>query len=264
MGQSRPRGTAVNLRKSRSSSYLAAALTPPAREAGPEQSPPSSLKVYRVRVRLPDEFWFGRFGRYHPETVIEVLNVLDLHSGKVISEIRLHTLGPGPWDDEVRIMADVDDVEVLRVDPTYVHLRVTHRTLGVLRILRDLRLTVTYPYTVLGGEAWWVVVTSEDRLRALIQRFTQDMAGVTLESIRIHASSESGDLLTPRQRELLLHAIRAGYFQVPRKISLRDLAAQEGLAASSLSQALAVAEKKILEAWPFGTFSSSPTNVQAN
>jgi predicted DNA binding protein len=39
----------------------------------------------------------------------------------------------------------------------------------------------------------------------------------------------------------------AGYFDVPRRLSLTELASQLGMAVSSLSEILAVAEKKLLQ-----------------
>lgn len=48
-------------------------------------------------------------------------------------------------------------------------------------------------------------------------------------SDRTAAMSEYGTTLTETQRALLRTAVREGYFEVPRRISLVDLAAREGL-----------------------------------
>ena len=42
----------------------------------------------------------------------------------------------------------------------------------------------------------------------------------------------------------------AGYFEVPRKVTLTTLAKNLGMAASSLSEGLAIVEKKLLSQWP--------------
>jgi hypothetical protein len=56
--------------------------------------------------------------------------------------------------------------------------------------------------------------------------------------------------MTPRQQEILQRALAAGYFDVPRRISLTELAVRIGVATSTLSVTLAVIEKKIVESFP--------------
>ena len=208
-------------------------------------------RVCRLRVRLPDEHWLARFGLYHPLVVVELLSVLDLESELSLSEVRMHTPGLGPWAEEVGLMDRVREVEVLWTGPAEVHLRVTHPTVGLLRILKETRLTVRYPIMAVKGDAWLVVAGPVSKIHLLIQKLRERVGPVALEAVR-HRVGGSAQLLTPRQRELLVHAVAAGYFEVPRKVSLTQLAAQERMAVSSLSQALAVAERKIVTAWPFG------------
>jgi predicted DNA binding protein len=56
-------------------------------------------------------------------------------------------------------------------------------------------------------------------------------------------------VLTPRQAELLGHCIKRGYYDIPRKATLRTLGAELGITATSLSLALRRAEAKIILAY---------------
>ena len=106
-----------------------------------------------------------------------------------------------------------------------------------------------FPFTIRGAEASWVVIASEHKIRQLLDRLSERVAGVTLESVR-HSDDATGvETLTPRQAGLLQRAIAAGYFDVPRKITLTRLADRERMAVSSLSEALAIVEKKLVERW---------------
>jgi predicted DNA binding protein len=63
------------------------------------------------------------------------------------------------------------------------------------------------------------------------------------------------DGLTNRQREALRTAYEPGYFEVPRRVSLQDLATELGISASSASERLRRAQTQLLEetvatAWP--------------
>jgi predicted DNA binding protein len=213
---------------------------------------PGPVSVCRLRVPLPDSAWIARFSREHPDVTIEMLSRLDIGAHQSVSEMRLHVPGPGPWADEMQGLAQVKTAELLASTPSEVRLRVIHRTSPFVSIFRELRLMRRFPFTIRSGEALWVVIASEQKVRQLLDRLSVRSTGVLLESVRHTDDSAGGLTLTPRQNALLQRAMASGYFEVPRKITLTRLAAQEGMAVSSLSEALAIVEKKLLERWPPG------------
>jgi predicted DNA binding protein len=183
----------------------------------------------------------------HPEVTIEVLSRLDLGARKSLTEVRLHVPEPGPWAEEIQSLGQVDEAELLSSSPSEVHLRVIHRTSPFVPIFRELRLMRRFPFTIRAGEASWVVVASERKHRQLIERLAERKVGVVLESVRRSEGGTSEQTLTSRQNELFQRAMAAGYFEVPRKITLTHLAAREGMAISSLSESMAIVEKKLMD-----------------
>lgn len=61
--------------------------------------------------------------------------------------------------------------------------------------------------------------------------------------------AENGHKLTARQAELLVHCVKRGYYDIPRRATLRVLGAELGITATSLSLALRRAEGKIILAY---------------
>lgn len=225
------------------------------RRVHPTETPqpvPGPARICRLRVPLPDSAWIARFSREHPDVTIEVLSNLDLGARRSLSEVRLHVTEPGSWADQLHAIGQVEKVEFLTSGPREVHLRVIHRTSPFIPIFRKLYLLRRFPFTIRAGEASWVVIASEKKIRQLLDRLSQRAPGVLLESVRHSEVTTRGEALTPRQAELLQRAMAAGYFDVPRKITLTRLAAEERMAVSSLSEALAIVEKKLLERWPPG------------
>jgi hypothetical protein len=53
--------------------------------------------------------------------------------------------------------------------------------------------------------------------------------------------------ITPKQEELLLKAYAKGYYRFPRSVSLKDLAAEQGVSVSTLDESLRKAEAKIVK-----------------
>lgn len=52
--------------------------------------------------------------------------------------------------------------------------------------------------------------------------------------------------LTARQVEILLHCVEQGYYEIPRRVTLRTMAANLGISAPSLSLVLRRAEAKLI------------------
>lgn len=200
---------------------------------------------------LPESTWIGKFSRLLPEVGIEVLSRLDLGRGRSLTELQLHSGEPvGVLLGALCSVPGVDDVEELEASPGHQHLRVTHRTSPFVPIFRDLRLIRRFPFLIRAGEASWVVVAPESKARALLARLREQSPASTCESVRHQETATVPGRLTDRQADLLRRAVAAGYFEVPRKITLTDLARNIGLAPSSLSEALAIVERKLLESWP--------------
>lgn len=86
--------------------------------------------------------------------------------------------------------------------------------------------------------------------------FWQRNAGFELRRLTRDGEPEPpGDGLTDCQREALRVAYERGYFEVPRRASLEDLAIELGVSASSLSERLRRAQRHLVEStvaptWP--------------
>ena len=158
----------------------------------------------------------------------------------------------GTWAEELRSLPHVKEVEELEGGPSGIHLRVTHQTAELVPIFRQMHLMHRFPFTIQAGEAYWVVVAPEPKIRRLLGRLRERVPSAVLESVRHTDPTRTAGPLTPRQTDVLRRALAAGYFEVPRKITLTDLAKNLGMAASSLSESLAIVEKKLLEQWPMG------------
>ncbi len=211
------------------------------------------MDICRLRVPLPESAWIAGFSRSHPDLVIEVLSRLDLTAHRSLTEIRLRADETVSWRDELGSLPQVEAVEELERGPSEVHLRVTHRTSEFVPIFRELRIMRRFPFTIQGGVGHWVVVASAPQIRHLLSLLHERVPTATVEAVRHAPASRGAGPLTPHQEDLFRRAMAAGYFEVPRKVTLTGLARTLDVAPSTLSEALAVIEKKLLETWPAST-----------
>jgi predicted DNA binding protein len=94
-----------------------------------------------------------------------------------------------------------------------------------------------------GTVPWKLFITSLGSMGTIVDALEKN--GIAGElSVISHASP--GEMLTARQREVLLKASELGYFSFPRKMSLTEVAGQMSIAPATLSEILRSAEAKIM------------------
>ena len=69
---------------------------------------------------------------------------------------------------------------------------------------------------------------------------------VSVQSLRRGERNGCSDTLTKRQREVLSHAVRRGYYEPDSKVTLREMAEELGMARSTLGEHLQRVEQEIM------------------
>ncbi|WP_345781475.1 helix-turn-helix domain-containing protein [Natrononativus amylolyticus] len=148
-------------------------------------------------------------------------------------------------------------VEALRAHPSIIRFELLES--ADRRVLTKYEMTDTELYDfveasssivefpVVAQDGWFefeLTGTREDleRLRA-----TLDAEGAAYELQSLVGTTDADVLLTDRQRELLEIAVRSGYFEVPRKCTLAELAATVGIDKATASTVLRRGEAKIVK-----------------
>jgi len=85
-----------------------------------------------------------------------------------------------------------------------------------------------------------VVVRDRQASRRMISKLK------TFPGFKLLAMRGGGSMLTSRQEEVLLTALRMGYFDIPRRIKTRELASVLGMKPSTLTEILRRALRKLI------------------
>ncbi len=94
-----------------------------------------------------------------------------------------------------------------------------------------------------GDEANWRLIVKDARaLSNTIDMLEKTGVHATLKDV---STASHNDTLTPRQRQVMLTAMRLGYFDFPRKKDLTHLAEEMNIRPSTLSEIMRRAESKI-------------------
>lgn len=94
-----------------------------------------------------------------------------------------------------------------------------------------------------GTVEWTLAFTGREALNELLDHLKSEQVDVKI--MRLSSVADVEDL-TQHQKSLVETALEEGFFDYPRRITLRELAKKMGLSASSASEVLRRAERKIL------------------
>ena len=107
-----------------------------------------------------------------------------------------------------------------------------------------LEMNTRYPILIQAGKMQLELISPRNKINILLNQFNISKLDVKLNRIgRVHLNP----LLTSQQEELLNHALDQGFFEIPRKITLKEFAMKEGISASALSEKLRRTIKKLIK-----------------
>lgn len=98
-----------------------------------------------------------------------------------------------------------------------------------------------------NGKIEWTLLSSDKRpIRELIKNMRKN--GLEVEIVKM-VDIKTREALTNRQEEIIQIALEKGYFDYPKRTSIRELASIFGVSISTLSEILRHGQKKILKSY---------------
>ncbi len=197
-----------------------------------------------LEITLPEHVWVAQISREFPRANFRVLTAIPADEvGYALIRIDADSI-----DEILDRMSDHQqlthqDVVFRNEDMATVHFETTHPLL--LLSAKHSGIAIDLPVDIQDGTARVSVTGTRNRLSSLGEQLEQ--FGLSYEIIRIEATSDPSQVLSKRQGELLAAAVKAGYYDTPREISLTELAAEQGIAKSTCSEILQRAEGAVVK-----------------
>jgi predicted DNA binding protein len=203
------------------------------------------LAVMKLEMTTPSESWYTTFTRRNPELVVEVTNAIEVADNNTLAEIEVYG-PPVDWVPEISKLPDVREVESFGQLPGFRRYRVRYLTSSIIRLARELEILIRYPRTVQNGTLTCETIARLSQLRRLVEALRTLGTEPRIDSLRRETLRSVRLSLTASQRALFRQALALGYFEVPRRISLSRLAERVSRSKSSVSEMLAVVERKLV------------------
>ena len=205
----------------------------------------------RIKIKFPDKIWISELFKSFPDVRMEIQYFLpyDLENsiGNSIIEITHYDLKS--IIDLIRAHESVLEFSILEQENNRVKFNVKTYDPYLLYALIKCGVLVDFPVNVRQGNAYWRLIANRDRIDQLLTIF--DDRKIDYELLRIGNSpynlEDEAHKLTLEESNVLNEAINRGFFEIPRKISLEDLANQLGKSKSALSVMLRkIIKKKVI------------------
>jgi len=205
------------------------------------------LFLATLRIHVPPTLWTGPFSRRHPAVRLEILNQGVVTPEISVSDYWISGGPPGIWASEISAYPDVVKVDGLAEVGGGSLYRIAYRNPPIIYLYRRLRLPLQFPLWVEAGRIRWEVAARYSEFQEILEHAREVDPEFEIVSIRRGPLRSHLPLLTDAQQRLLHEAMEAGYFAVPRGITLTALARKLNRSKSAISESIALIEKKLLE-----------------
>lgn len=205
----------------------------------------------RVKIKFPDKIWISQIFNNYEDLHMEISHFLpyDIEKsiGNALIEIKHYKIDE--IIEEIKNHPSVFEFSLLEKEEHRVKFNVKTKDPYLLYGVIKCGVLVNFPVNVRDGYAYWRLISTRERIDELLTLF--DERQINYELLRIgNAPYEITDekyKLSLGESEVLERAIKSGFFEVPRKISLEELANQLGKSKSSLSVMLRkIIKKKVM------------------
>jgi predicted DNA binding protein len=211
----------------------------------------SKASLARIKIKFPKQLWISEIFKNFPDVKMEISHFLpyDLERsiGNAVIEIMHYNVDS--IIEEISSHPSVFELSVLEKEENKAKFNVKTKDPYLLYAIIKCGVLVNFPVRVVDGFAYWRLISSRDRIDKLLTLFEEK--NVNFNLLRIGNSpyelDDNKSKLSLKELKVLDQAINLGFFEVPRKISLEELANRLGKSKSALSVMLRkIIKKKIM------------------
>ncbi|NHI92372.1 MAG: hypothetical protein EAX96_07695 [Candidatus Lokiarchaeota archaeon] len=197
----------------------------------------------RINIKLPSGKWISDLSNEFPNYIFNITSMSLINNDicNILVEIKGDKFSS--LLKKIKDHSSVSESSTISVSSSTVLVNVKTQEPLLLNLFNKEEIIVKYPITIKDGWAEWVFFASRERITSLFEDLKTKKIEIELKSI---GKPHDRKILTERQREILDVALKSGYFEIPRRITLNKLAEKLNIAPSTLSEMIRKIHQKIL------------------
>ncbi|MFX1294068.1 MAG: helix-turn-helix domain-containing protein [Promethearchaeota archaeon] len=204
----------------------------------------SEVMKVEFEIYMPEKLWIAILSKKYHNINFEILSILPTE--KMVGNALIKISGPDIENVikeikgqssclELYIIDDSDDSKIFNVK--------TNDPWLLISLIKS-EIILEMPVIVKNGIAVWKVLAPRKKIATFNKLLNEKNVQFKLKSITKYQKEVK---LTKRQSEILDLALKLGYYEIPRKITLTKLAKKLNIAKSTLSGIIRRIDKKLIE-----------------
>lgn len=198
-------------------------------------------------AQLPKDSWGYHYSRAHPDVRIELLDRVEVAPDKLLVEVRMIGEAAGAFAEEWERFPMIASVETHLQGERNVLYRIQMVPPSIHTVTVRHRVLTRYPIVIQDGWSRFETFASAPQMRGFLADLRLQVGPGQIESVRRGVAPLERLGLTPTQDSVFREAVSAGYYAVPREISLSALASRVGRSKSTVSVTLMKIEKALAD-----------------
>lgn len=201
------------------------------------------MAVAELEVHIPEFVWISRISRRHPETRFTVISYLPLVLPTGLVMLKIEGEETEQILEEIRKASPTRELHVVDREGEATIVSVKTDQAFLLPALVRSEVMIQDPFTIQSGIALWRMLSPRPQIAKLMEHLKEMGVRHSLRQLR---EPKERPRLSPRQAEVFTLAVKHGYYELPRRITLTQLAERLQVSKSTLSAVLRTAERNLL------------------
>ena len=196
----------------------------------------------KFNITVPKTKWLAKINKKYPELTFNILSkfLLNNNIGNTLFQIKGPTIKN--FLSDFKKISNSLTYQILFEGDDFVLLNIKTEDPLILTALMKTQLLLMYPLTVKNGIVEVKVIAERSKIDQFLLKLEHKTINFSIRSIGYYHGTR---LLTQKQNQILQIANKKGYYDIPRKISLSNLAKELNISPSALSETFRRIHKKI-------------------
>jgi len=205
----------------------------------------------KIRINFPENLWISEIFKRFPNITMEITSflpyILESSIGNIIAEIYHHDIDR--VIETIKNHESVFEFNIFERNDNIIKFTIKIKDAYILDALIQNGVLVNFPVSVSEGQAYWRFIADRNALDNFLVFLEERKIKFTILKIgnSPYAVEEMESNLSIDECSVLAMAIKLGFFEVPRRISLEDLSKKMGRSKATMSVLLRkIIKKKVV------------------
>jgi predicted DNA binding protein len=204
----------------------------------------SDVVEVKLQFILPDEKCLFRISKKYPDLVFKNISMLPLPENMGNTLVEVNGARVDQLLDDIGTESNIASAKVVFRTTDHVLVNVQVNEPLILNLLGETKVMLGYPVIFQDGKGHITLIGERKDIDVLLERFEAQGVEFTIKSI---GGSTANEVLSEKQKQVLVKALKVGFFETPRKVSLTTLAREFDVSPTALSEMLRRLSKKLAE-----------------